>query len=591
MSTLLSGAYTQWLSGSIVNEWIVATPLFNTVGGAAHPHLTAKFSIRAYPTGNKTKVDVTVENNKTFTAGAQNFTYDAKVYVGGTQVDTISALTHYHHARWHKSYWWNTTTPQIHLKHNIDYLIATKAVPNYDRSVVPSTTAITTNLSNMIGKTGPMKIGLLVPDMGSTGGRPEIGPLPGWYVLYLISMDSRAKQTMLDMADGSGSWPIHYRDETNTATLTSITPITIDLPVRIDKIGTSFSKAYREITLNSNADGDGPLPVPRCANSSTTLCVTSPIRPESSHEPSLTYLPYLVTGDYFYLEEMQFWASWNQLGTGGGYRDYEKGLVRWDQTRGQAWSLRTLGQAAYITPDDHPLKSYLNTIVANNIASYNAIYTNNPNANQLGVIDGKGLSPLGTTEFNPILYPNLQGTAITGIAPWQDDFITWSVGYLAELGFTDAQAFLVWKSKFQVGRMTDPNYCWIAAGIYNLAISTSKTAPLYTSLGEAYLATVTPLVGTDGSHFSDTACGSQAQATWLSQHPNNSVFETGSYVAGQMTGYSSQPDGFPSNLQPALAVAATSGITNATAAWVKFMGRAVKPDYSSSPQFAIVPRN
>ncbi len=25
----------------------------------------------------------------------------------------------------------------------------------------------------------------------------------------------------------------------------------------------------------------------------------------------MAYLPYLVTGDYFYLEELQFWASWN----------------------------------------------------------------------------------------------------------------------------------------------------------------------------------------------------------------------------------------------------------------------------------------
>lgn len=578
--TLLAGLNIQWLAGPIANEWIVSGPLLKTTDSTPHPHLTARFAIRSYAGSNKTKVDVTVENDRTFTAGSQNFTYNAKTYVGGTLVDTIAALEHYHHSRWHKVFWWHdTTTPAINLKHNIDYLIATKAVPNYDRSVVPSAAAIATNLTNIAGKTGPMKIGLVEPYMPATGGRPDIGPMPGWYALYLLTMDKDAKQLMLDMADGSGSWPIHYRDETDAN----------DMPVRIDKAGNGWlSEPYRNITLHTNFNSSGPLPVPRCAGDNATLCVT-PLSPEAAHEPSLVYLPYLVTGDYFYLEELQFWAAWNQLGTGGGYRDYEKGLVRWDQTRGQAWSLRTLGQVAYILPDSHPLKEYFKTIVVNNLTAFNTIYTNNANANLLGIIDGKGLSPLGTTEFNPILYPNLQGV-VSGIAPWQDDFITWSIGYLAELGFTDAQPFLAWKSKFQIGRMTDPNYCWTAGAIYNLSVSTDKTSPIYTSLGQAYTATLSTLVGSDGTHFIDTACGSQAQADWLSQHPNNSVFETGTYIAGQMSGYASEPDGFPSNFQPALAVAATSGITNAQAAWVRFMSRTVKPDYSSSPQFAIVPR-
>jgi hypothetical protein len=43
-------------------------------------------------------------------------------------------------------------------------------------------------------------------------------------------------------------------------------------------------------------------------------------------------------------------------------------------------------------------------------------------------------------------------------------------------------------------------------------------------------------------------------------------------------------------MQPALAVAATSGIPNAQAAWNIFIKRSVKPDYSSEPEWAIVPR-
>ncbi len=575
--TLLAGANTQWLSGPVANEWIVSAPL-KTASNVTHPHLTARFAIRSYAGNNKTKVDVAIENNRTFTAGSQNFTYDAKVFVGGTQVDTITALTHFHHARWHKNFWWGTAAPQVHLKHNIDYLIASKAVSNYDRSVVPAESAIANMVTGITGKTGPMKVGLADPYMPGTGGRIDIGPLPGWHVLYLLSMDKRAKDVMLSIADGSGSWPIHYRDETDSN----------DMPVRLDKTGNDpvLNTPYKNISVNSNLVSSGPLPVPRCANGSATLCVT-PLTPEASHEPSLAYLPYLVTGEYFYLEELQFWAAWNPLGTGAEYRNYEKGLVKWDQPRGQAWHLRTLGQVAYITPDAHPMKQYLNTIVTNNLSYYNSVYNNVSNPNSMGIV---GVSNLALGEFNPIHYESLQGVN-TGISTFQDDFFTWSVGYLAELGFSDAQPLLAWKSKFSVGRMTDPNYCWTLGSVFVTAVRPSATTPVYGTLADVYNSSFQSLVGKDGTKLVDKACGSQAQADWLTQNSGNGITGTGTYQAGEMIGYSSSATGFPSNMQIGLAVAATSGIPNAQSAWVKFINRTNKPDYSSEPQFAVVPRN
>ena len=83
----------------------------------------------------------------------------------------------------------------------------------------------------------------------------------------------------------------------------------------------------------------------------------TPMENDSAHQPSMAFLPYVVTGDLFYLEELQFWANYNMVQGNPGYRDDKKGLVKWDQIRGQAWSMRTLGQVAFITPDAHPLKS------------------------------------------------------------------------------------------------------------------------------------------------------------------------------------------------------------------------------------------
>ncbi|RNF27893.1 hypothetical protein NM04_26085, partial [Massilia aurea] len=78
-----------------------------------------------------------------------------------------------------------------------------------------------------------------------------------------------------------------------------------------------------------------------------------------------------------------------------------------------AWSLRTLGHAAYITPDAHTLKDYFVKQLDNNLKFYHATYvTGNPN--QLGVYDGSG-----SGSFK-----------VAASAPWQDDFLTWSFGYL-----------------------------------------------------------------------------------------------------------------------------------------------------------------
>lgn len=67
--------------------------------------------------------------------------------------------------------------------------------------------------------------------------------------------------------------------------------------------------------------------------------------------------------------------------------------------------------------------------------------------------------------------------------------------------------------------------------------------------------------------------------------------ETGTpMVAGAMIGYPTSATGFPANMQPALAYARDGGIVNADTAWNKFNQRQLKADYSTEPQFAIVPR-
>lgn len=544
-----------WLSGAIADEWIVSAPLKDP-NGVAHPLLTARFGIRWYPGLSKqARVEFIVENDKTFVSN-NKYTYDVNLDIGGKSVYSKSALTHYNRARWHQMFWWDAAhAPAVNVQLNTAYLISTKAVPNYDQTNVPYE-SILSDLANKIGNwnTGPMQIGSVTGYMPMSGGRDDIGSLPTWSVQWLLSMDKRARDVMMANADGSGTWSIHFRDETT------------DYPVRTDNAKNAT------ISTHGNLSDTGPLAVPRCAGDCST-----PFSNDTAHQPSLTYLPYLVTGDYYYLEELQFWAASNPLETAPGYNGNGKGLLRWQQLRGQAWSLRTLGQVAYITPDSHPLKAYFNKQLDSNLDYYNTSFVVN-NPNNLGVYDGSG-----DQAFN-----------VDSTSPWQDDFLTWSFGYLNELGYNKALPILQWKSKYVVGRMTDPGFCWIAASTYNMRLF-DDNGKVYKSFGDLYNATyagstitfdnVYPTSSTqNGKRFIDLPCASQAQADFLTGL-------TGwTWLVPRMFGYADYELGYPANMQPALASAVNAGYPNAAKAWALFMTRQAKPDYRKAPQWSIVPR-
>jgi hypothetical protein len=528
---------TTWLKGGVVNEWQVAAPL-HTADGKVHPHLSARFAIRWYDAIKKARVDVTVENDWAYEPSPQNFTYDASVVSGATTVYSKAALTHLHHTRWRKIFWYNGSEPSITIKHNTAYLISTRAVPNYDQTLKFPESAFA-SLQNRWASANkePMGTGLTTAYMPMTGGRDDIGLLPLWSATYLLSQDSRAKEIMLRTADLAGSFSAHYRDK-NTGRPVSLA----DYPYMtiLGRSTDTMNPATRKYESFPECGGD---------------CNT-PNTHDSSHQPAMVYLPYLVTGDYYYLEELQFWGMWDAFSSNPGYRENIKGLLQSDQVRGQAWSLRTLSEVAYITPDNDAMKATFNTILTNNLDWYNATYTNNASANKLGaIVNGYAL-----------VYNNE-----TGLAPWQDDFFTSAVGHASDLGFDKATTLLAWKAKFPVDRMVGSGACWVDGAIYQMTVRASNTSAYYGSIGEAYRAS-------HDSVFQALACGTSAMATALG------------LKVGEMTGFSSSVVGYPSNMQPALAYAAGAAGTSGKSAWNQFLARSVKPDYTSGPQFAIVPR-
>ena len=536
----------RWLEGSLVTEFTLKRP-FTAGDGSIHPHLMARFDVRAYQGLESVRVDAIVENNWIYVPNPSNFTYDARVLIGGVEVYSLTQLTHYRRARWHKVFWWGRE-PAVYVRHDTDYLQQTKAVPHYDPAVSASESALAQLEESVYSPMDNVDLQVYMP---AAGGDPAIGPLPRWAALYLISGDVRAYRAVLANGDAGGSYSAHPRKQST------------DYPVSIDdhpRLG------------NNSVGADKPAPCTETGTDSETWTCRNPYTQDQAHQPSIAYLPYLLTGDHFYLDELLFWATYNFTSMGYSTREEERGILK-GQVRGQAWSLRTLGQTAYILPDAHPMKSYFTEKLSNNRDRLMAFYVNNAEANKLGVAHN---------------YQSLDYVA----KPWMDDFYTWSMGYLTELGFSDFLPILEWKSKYPIGRMTsaDNEYCWIFGAVYthNLGPDISRWAGnpdnWYQSLSEVYQETYKDWKNDDGSRLLDQSCGGIEMAAWLSKK------EDRRYVAGEMYGHASSPMGYPANAQPALAAMVDAGIPNSDLAWTRLVTSASRPTYSGAPQFAVSPR-
>lgn len=539
----------QWLDGPLVSEWVVGGPV---AGGDDPSHLAVYFNVRAYRDASgavsRARVDTVVENDWAYTSNPHNLHYLAHLRIGDGLADSIQPLTHYTQARWHQVEWWGGN-PDLYAQVDTNYLQATGAISKYaDLSPDAST------LNRLDQHYPPMTSGDQTVYMAQTGAQAGIGPLPRWSSLYAVSGDRHAFGYMLANDSAAGTYGFHYRDrETGRPLKITDHPYVTILNYRY--ASGAGGKLKRDLLPDCDSD------------------CHSPVSFDTAHQPSIGYLSYLVTGDFYYLEEMQFAASYNELQPNEGYRKYDKGILRkaHGQIRDQAWSLRSISDAAFATPDSDPMKSYFTGVMKNIFDDYNSHYV------------GTDVSPLHILTNNIALAYSNNNRERTGIAPWQTDFFTWAVGHSVDQHMPGAKKFLNWLSTWQIGRATgwladrDRGYCWLQASAYSLQVRDTQDSPFYRTLDDVYANNYQRELG--------LACNSDAMRLRLSSDANENIH------ADQMVGYAESPTGFPANYQVGLAAAVDSDVKNGDRAWSIFEGRSHKPDYADYPNFAVVPRS
>ena len=383
-----------WLGGPEVREWrAIVAPVAND---RPHAFLRVLFDTRVYADGQH-RVDVTAENTLNV-KGATAVAYDVTVLRGGQSVLQRSAMTHHWLTRW-RTVFGLAASP---MTHDFEAAYRANALPRYLGMVAneDDAAAMTGADWDLLGK-GPLH-----NPMNDHGGRREIAPYPDWAARFLVWQHPRQRVFLLRTADQAGSWPVHVREANGGH-------VTIDV--------------HPDFWLDPR--GDGPL---------GDLSARGPLRPDIAHQPSLAYLPYLVTGDRYYADEMAFWANYTLLATfhdtfynprGGGHRNGpgsktpvlpgSHGLLAPNETRGIAWGLRNLTDAAAYLPDGDPMRAYFAAKVRNNLAW----------ADELAL---RHVTPLGTYFERTQHVPVGQWVAT---APWQNNYLAWALDRAHRHGF------------------------------------------------------------------------------------------------------------------------------------------------------------
>lgn len=221
---------------------------------------------------------------------------------------------------------WNGTTGGP-----FSYFVAT-------RHILPFTTAvgsITHNMTN-INNNGTNPTGGnadLTQYMPTTGGRDDIAPVLGFHLAGLIKFDSNGRAKITKNAEKLALVPYHYRDDNTGKTM-------------LFNNGTEW---------NYNPDlGNNDLP--RTSKYYHNTYSIGDWTPQVAHHPNGCHVPWLMSGDYYWVERMHqlLFYLWSETPVGYYGTGLNRGFCQSSEQRGNGWNFRDIFISLMMTPDRNP---------------------------------------------------------------------------------------------------------------------------------------------------------------------------------------------------------------------------------------------
>jgi len=326
---------------------------------------------------------------------------------------TIDVPEHFHLARWR---WQSEPRP---LRRTPEELAHDKLLPHFDGSVIARYAK--THAPHVYT---PMTLAGLMANQQTTGERPDIGIVTDWQADYLCVGEGLG--TIMAQGEAAGTFNIHVR-------------ATIGAPMDLFEWPTA--------SMYDHAQSSPYIVRTACDVNGAKIVY------DTQHSPALAYVPWLLTGDPYYLEELQFSANADVL--------MQPPSSRWRLNgRGLAWGLRNSLYAWAATPEHVPDWLLPRSYWARHIDEYRA-YGYEKAATPDNVLH---LISSGGSQATP------GWPAGSYCSPWQEDFLLAVFALAVRLGRSEWVPALLWKLDCTVQRVHGEHWHWPNPSPYQISI-------------------------------------------------------------------------------------------------------------------------
>ncbi len=443
---LAAGTASIWQSGPLASQARVAIDL----PGSAR----LVFDVTLFRDG-ALSVEAQFNNDGAMEATGGRVVRQIAVTLDGVAAPAVS-LDQGQYQNWHGSF--STSTRDggqglgsaaggwLNIRQDVAHLEATGAVAHYDLTHGVNTSLLDgfAAAAAAPGWNAPLGTHGVATFMPGTGGRADIGFTTAANTAWLMTQDARAANYAIGQAEAASAAPWHLWDAQHGTWLgTNAYP-------------SLWTDARGGVGRPGAAGSTGLTQQPDAATGWTL---------DTAHQPDLSYVPYLMTGARWMLDNLQAQASWNLMSQWPAMRGEAQDLVVQDnQVRGAAWSLRQIDEAAWASPTGSAEK---------------AAFTEASAANWAWLVSKIPEWTAQQGEAHGWL-PGAYGTP-GALPPWQQDYFASTAIAAARHGNADALTFLNWEANFLVGRFTHTKQGMPAhdGAAYLLAIADPATGTPY----------------------------------------------------------------------------------------------------------------
>jgi Ca2+-binding RTX toxin-like protein len=470
-AALADGSATFWQTGALATQARVQVLVPDS-------SMRLVFDVTAFK-GGGFEVEAVFANDRAMEAVGGRLDYDIAVSMNGQEV-LRKSLSQAQYQNWHEQF---ASTGRdggqglgapdagwLNIRHDIADLGRLGVVADYDLSLtIPEATlAGFQAATSSPGWGDPFASNGVTTYMPTAGGRADLGITTLVNTAWLISQDPRAAAYALGQAEAASGVTWQFWDEAN---------------------GTWLNTAnYPRIWV----DGRGGTGTPGDPNSTGLTqqregYATTGWAPERAHQPELSFVPYVLTGERWILDNLNAQGAWNLTEMWPYPRQDGLGITL-DTTQGQvrsaAWSMRQIENALWAAPDGSAERAYFQQLSDTN---WSWLVSKLPEwTAKQG--EAHGFLPLSIYDSHA--------------APWQQDYFASTAISAASRGNQDALTYLDWAKNFLIGRFfaADKGFNPRDGVAVTIRVADPATGEFYKTWAEIGAATVAAgwSHGTDG---------------------------------------------------------------------------------------------